>query len=972
MDSKRNKNECPICGKVYMLANSLKTHILSHVISNFDCSKCPLTFSKEEQLRKHTTEVHLNNVQDLDISCFKPQEKDPEKLKVYHRVFRCPRCSETFNKKVELQSHTSSHHGDSNSVAVDLIKSNDVANKREVVTKVLCDTTVFGSKELSCKSSFHSHDFGKDALEIPLLVNSEVLSENSDACITLIFKAYHNREEIKKRESHHGKSSGDGLQESQQIIIHSNLNAEGSDNSNITDYICISVNTGVSFIPRTKLHKTDLYEEYLVNEQTVSNSPLLLEKYPMAFTGVDQNEDFIALFKCDNCSMTFFLKEEIECHILTGCNLDSFKEMKCLEEEAETGISIHPFISYDKIFKCTRCPLIFLNKREIESHISSHSDSIEDACLRNGRRNIVLSDIDNSAPECETYDCNNTITIFQSHDCPLCSKFFLDTMELEQHIWSCHNDLDENMLVSMRARCHNSLRTDVSNFDNVDAKSEEKANTILLNGYLTTSHFQNSKEEENYIRKGYTCSVCNKTFFSNKKFLDHKRIHGNRKHACKICGKSFRANSYLQVHMSVHSEARPHICKDCNKSFKSIPGLKKHEVVHLDKRSFECPVCGARFKRKNTLTLHALVHSTNRPYECEICKKTFKNSHTLKGHMVLHKDKNTNEKAHYFCVDCHKTYSSLQNYRTHMRCHKGKFPYKCQYCEKGFAAKSLMTQHLRSHTGERPYNCNICQKKFTLRSTLKNHMDTHSSKKQYMCHICGVHLTYRQALSMHIKMHTGVREHECSVCNKKFYLKCNYNRHMRIHNGERPYPCLMCSKTFKQGSHLKAHMASHGNEKPYQCNVCDKFFVYRSSLQNHMVTHSADKPFVCEKCGKGFKSRGSLKTHVLTHDTEQKFACPDCGKKFKLESSLHIHLKKKSEGSYICQLCKMIFMRRACLYQHKKMHLVEMELNDPVCIDKQGDEIDVTVQESGLGKVKLPEVPHGFEDQDDIKVYIIV
>lgn len=847
MDGKRKKNECPKCGKIYMLASSLKTHMLSHAVSNYGCSKCPSTFSDEELLRKHTSESHFNVIQDFDDLCFKSEKKNQKKLKVYHRLFRCSKCPETFTKKGELQAHSSSHGSDCSSVAVAALKSCEISDvRKDVVTKLSGDKNILESIQLDSKSSFPSHGFERDVLKISLWINPEVLNENSDACKTVISIAHPN-EDIKSGEGKH-ESRIERLQIGPQNIIDNSVNAEGDQN--IANCIYIAVNTGVSFIPRTEWDKTDVCEAASsVNEQTVSNS-VLLEKHPLSSTEVDQSEHFIALFKCHSCPMTFFLKQEIDSHISNQCNVDSFKEIEHLEEAAaKTGILVQPLNSYDIIFKCTHCPLICLNKQEIENHISSHGDNLEDKCLQkyeDGGRSIILS--------------------------------------------------------------------------------EEKTSTVLLDRYLTTS-FQNSKDEADCTRKVYTCSVCSKVFSNNKKFMDHKRIHGNRKHVCEICGKSFRAKSYLLVHVSVHSEMRPHVCKDCNKGFKSLPALKKHEVIHLDKRPFECSVCGANFKRKNALTLHAIVHSASRPHECEKCKKTFKNHRTLKGHMELHKDKNTNAES-YFCIDCRKSYSSLQNYHNHMRYHAGNFPYKCQYCEKGFVTKSFLTQHLRIHTGERPYKCTLCQKKFTLRSTLRNHMDTHSSTKRYMCHICGVHLTYRQALAMHVKMHTGVREHECSVCNKKFFLKCNYNRHMRIHNGERPYQCLICSKTFKQGAHLKTHMASHRNEKPYQCNVCDKFFVYRSSLQNHMATHSTDKPFVCEKCGKGFKSRGSLKIHVLTHNTEQKFECPDCGKKFKLESSLHIHLKKKSDGTHVCQLCKMVFMRRACLYQHKKMHLVEMELDD--------------------------------------------
>ena len=63
------------------------------------------------------------------------------------------------------------------------------------------------------------------------------------------------------------------------------------------------------------------------------------------------------------------------------------------------------------------------------------------------------------------------------------------------------------------------------------------------------------------------------------------------------------------------------------------------------------------------------------------------------------------------------------------------------------------------------------------------------------------------------------------------------------------------------------------------------------------------------------------KKHGIEDSQNSDFDCRKCGLKFKDSKSLSSHAKSH-EKLYVCDACQEVFLERADLTEHKKIHLV--------------------------------------------------
>uniref|UniRef100_A0A672GFK9 C2H2-type domain-containing protein n=1 Tax=Salarias fasciatus TaxID=181472 RepID=A0A672GFK9_SALFA len=132
----------------------------------------------------------------------------------------------------------------------------------------------------------------------------------------------------------------------------------------------------------------------------------------------------------------------------------------------------------------------------------------------------------------------------------------------------------------------------------------------------------------------YTCTHCQTTFASLKRFIRHEWKHtGYQPFQCSHCSKRFRSYSDLLEHQKKHTKAYPFLCWECGKKFRH--SLKIHRRYHTGERPFKCNVCEKGFVQSCFLTLHMRTHTGERPYVCTQCSKGFSSLHGLKRHRRL-------------------------------------------------------------------------------------------------------------------------------------------------------------------------------------------------------------------------------------------------------------------------------------------------------------------------------------------------
>ncbi|XP_050360134.1 zinc finger protein draculin-like [Nymphalis io] len=225
---------------------------------------------------------------------------------------------------------------------------------------------------------------------------------------------------------------------------------------------------------------------------------------------------------CSQCSVTVGTADELTEHMNTShtlkCNQcgEKFKGKHTLRTHY---VRIH---SSNRAFTCDVCSKTFNTKSRLESHITTHNNTLAKklayCCVCKVQyKNIYVyrNHLKNSANHSE-----------RLYHCKDCNKRFASKV-----YWQKHCDF---------------------------------------------YHLHKS---------AFKCDVCNKLFMSDWRLKNHKQKHHGlsrtRDHICNICGKKFYTLSTLRGHQLTHSEERTYMCEDCGDTFKQRPALYTHtKLVH--------------------------------------------------------------------------------------------------------------------------------------------------------------------------------------------------------------------------------------------------------------------------------------------------------------------------------------------------------------------------------------------------------
>ena len=234
--------------------------------------------------------------------------------------------------------------------------------------------------------------------------------------------------------------------------------------------------------------------------------------------------------------------------------------------------------------------------------------------------------------------------------------------------------------------------TDKSHSDKYEIKDEESdINNIEMENYSTDVAIIGNNPEEDPLnsdmktvheeKKLYKCWICQKTL--NLQELNEHCTTSHHMLRCISCSASFFEKSKLDLHIcSVHG--RPFKCSICDKSFTTNKGLLCHKkALHEEKKPFQCPYCKIMIPRITDLqehvkTIHSnykavydkkfaikeQVKSVHPKFFCSICNKSYSDE---QKHVKL-----VHEGAKLFtCLICNYGFEEEINLKNHiMMIHK--------------------------------------------------------------------------------------------------------------------------------------------------------------------------------------------------------------------------------------------------------------------------------------------------------------
>lgn len=129
---------------------------------------------------------------------------------------------------------------------------------------------------------------------------------------------------------------------------------------------------------------------------------------------------------------------------------------------------------------------------------------------------------------------------------------------------------------------------------------------------------------------------------------------------CSMCAKTFHTQRLLNRHIKSHSNIKQYLCSYCGKGFNDTFDLKRHTRIHTGVRPFKCDVCGKSFTQRCSLESHGRkVHGITVDY----------------GH------KERRSKL-YVCEDCGNTTALPENHYLHLKHNHPRNPVLLKFYDK--------------------------------------------------------------------------------------------------------------------------------------------------------------------------------------------------------------------------------------------------------------------------------------------------
>uniref|UniRef100_A0A1Q3F3T8 C2h2-type zn-finger protein n=1 Tax=Culex tarsalis TaxID=7177 RepID=A0A1Q3F3T8_CULTA len=299
---------------------------------------------------------------------------------------------------------------------------------------------------------------------------------------------------------------------------------------------------------------------------------------------------------CDQCSKGFQYESGLKKHLLVHTGLKPHVCETCgksFSQKINLTIHLRKHTGEEPLrkFTCPVCEKKCIRLSELKQHIKSHWRK-------------------------------------QPHACPLCTERFRDVTNFYDHIKSIHKD-------------------ELTLQEAIDMIAQNENAEVIVPGGVDAAEEGQVRPDEAMLDEGfYTCSVCVRTFRTERLLRKHKRKMHPKVFVCVHCPKQFLYKSLLDKHARVHTQEKPFFCEFCQTSFSQKINLEVHLVKRhnvavgggklLAQKHLPCPHCPKLFDRPSSLNNHLRTHTRERPFGCHECSKTFASNSSLASHIRTH------------------------------------------------------------------------------------------------------------------------------------------------------------------------------------------------------------------------------------------------------------------------------------------------------------------------------------------------